>query len=313
MKHIDATIGAFAAQNHGVITLDDGLDLGVSLDQIRERVKSGRLIPLHERVYRAAGAPATWHGELLAAVRAAGPAAYASHHSFALLFDLRGTYSTRPEITVVGTQLPILRGVRVHRIDRLAKVDTTRRAGIPCLAPPLGLLLLGGRLPEVALHNAVHDAVHQRYTTVVKLQEVWNAYGGRGRPGSGKLRRAIQSLPPSGRGTQTGLEFDLYRVLVTAEIGEPELQYPILDANGEQRFLDVAYVIEKIDLEADGERDHTSPGARSADRRRDAAMRALGWAVKRYTKTVIQDEPHRIEREVRALVEQRQTLSPRRV
>jgi len=302
MKHMDTQLGEWAEVNHGVVALGEALQLGATEEQVRQRVLSGRLVSIHDGVYRVAGAPLTWHARLLAAVRAAGPHAYASHHSFARLYDLRGTYDARPEITVLGTQLPVLRGVRVHRIDRLARIDTAARDGIPCLAPPLGLLTLGSRVREVALHNAVHDALFQRFTTAVKLDEILRAYGGRGRRGTAKLRRALRSLPASGRGSQTGLELELYRLLVDAEVGDPELQLEIHDGDGVRRTLDVAYLRETVDLEADGRRDHTSPAAIASDARRDAAMRAIGWEPRRYRQDEIRGEPDRVVREVQALL-----------
>src|SRR3954451_19376787 len=111
--HVDVRIGTWAADHDGITTAAEAIALGVTPEQVHKRVVSGRLLVIHEGVYRVAGAPDTWRGRLRAATLAGGDDAYASHHAFARLNHLRGTYQTRPEITVVGARLPSLDGVRV--------------------------------------------------------------------------------------------------------------------------------------------------------------------------------------------------------
>jgi hypothetical protein len=292
--HVDSDIGRWAADNDGVISRDEALQLGISDDQLEKRVTSERLVIVHDGVYRVAGAPDTWHGRLRAATLAAGDAAFASHHAFARLMNLRGTYQSEPEITVVGTQLPILDGVRVHRIDRIDPVDVRRCDGIPCLAPPLGLLTLGARLHERGVHNAVHDAVKLGLTAPIKLDEILRRYGGRGRRGTASFRLALKGFPPSGRASETGLELDAYRLIVNAGLPEPELQHRIVDGNGENRRLDIAYLPQRVDVECDSERWHDP----IEDARRDAAMRAIGWEVLRFDDKIIYGHPERMLRKI---------------
>jgi hypothetical protein len=224
---------------------------------------------------------------LRAATLAGGEHAYASHHAFARLLGLRGTYQTMPEITVVGTRLPILEDVRVHRIDRLDPIDTTRRDGIACLAPPLGLLTLGARLHERGVHNAVHSAVHLGLTSVPKLDEIARRYGGRGRRGTASFRKALKRFPASGHASESGLELDAYRLIVNAGLPEPELQHRVIDGNGDPRRLDIAYLPQLVDVECDVDFWHDP----EQDARRDAAMNAIGWKVLRFKDVVIYGNP----------------------
>jgi hypothetical protein len=308
MKHPDVLIGEWAEEHLGVVSLAELLGLGITPDQAERRVNDRRLVVLHNGVYRVRGAPETWHGVVRAAVLAGGEHAYASHHSAMRLFGLRGIYDDRPEITILGTQLSVLRGVRVHRIDRLDRIDTTRRFGIPCLAPPLALLTLGARASERMVHNAVHDAIKTKITSAAKLDDVLRRYGGRGRRGTRKLRNARRSLPASGHATETGLELDGYRLLLAAGLGTPELQYWIVDANGDRRRLDVAYVAERINLEYDHDRWHDP----IQDEKRDAAVQAAGWLVRRYDADDVHGNPAPMLREVRRLLIDRSlSTSPR--
>lgn len=249
----------------------------------KRRLEAGLLIRRHESVYRHAAHPPTFEGELLAATMAANVVSAASGPSAMRLYDVRGTWSDLPEITVLGSQLPLLDGVHVRRIDRLDHGDIHWRCGIPVLAPPLALLLLGASEPEWKVGTAVHDMVFQRFTTYLRLIDALVRYGGKGRRGTAPFRKAVRSLDKDAKATQTNLEFRLLGGLRDAGLPEPHLQYRVVDANGDKRRLDFAWPELLHNVETDGDRDHLSPAARRADRARDAALEAVGWTVDRVT------------------------------
>ena len=301
-----AELGTWCSEHLGIVSLAEISALGLTEGRIDHLVATGQLEVLFDGVYRAASAPRSWEGDVRAAVLAGGEQAYASHHSAMRLFGLRGVYDDRPEITVVGTRLPVLRAVRVHRIDRLDPVDTCRRFGIPCLGPPLALLTLGARASERMVHNAVHDAIKTKITIGGKLEDVLRRYGCRGRRGTRKFRSALKSLPASGHATETGLELDGYRLLLAAGLGSPELQHWIVDGNGERRRLDVAYVAERINVEYDHNRWHDPV----EDEKRDAAVRAVGWEIRRYDADDVHGNPSPMLREIARLLTARSLSVP---
>ncbi len=119
------------------------------------------------------------------------------------------------------------------RLDRIAAQDHTKRFGIPVLAPPLALLLLGASESDRRVHVAVHDLVFQRFTARRHLLDVLKRYGGRGRRGTTKFRAAVRSLDEDGRASQTNLELDLVRLLALHGLPTPQLQLPVLGADGD--------------------------------------------------------------------------------
>ena len=128
----------------------------------------------------------------------------------------------------------------------------------------------------------------------------WAAFG-RGPAYARKTSRVFlnlcvvkQGFPPSGRASETGLELDAYRLIVNAGLPEPELQVRVIDGNGDRRRVDIAYLPERVDVEADSERWHDP----IEDARRDEAMRAIGWEVLRYRDDVIYGNPERMLREI---------------
>jgi very-short-patch-repair endonuclease len=299
MIEIDRRLAEWAGDHFGIVSLEEARACGATGKHVWHRARGGVLVPLHRGVFRHSAAPPSWEGRLRAALLAAGPNAVASHHSAARLYGWRGVYDDVPEVTVVGTRRPQVSGVRVHRLDRLDPFDRTRRFGLPCLAPPLALLGLGARASPRTVHNAVHDAVHLRQTTVSRLVDVLNRTGGRGRRGTAMLRDALAGVLAVGGATETGLELDLVRLLRAGGLPDPEVQLRVIDGNGEIRRLDVAYSGPRIDLDTDGDRWHSSALDRSRDRRRDAALEAVGYEVHRLGSHDIHQWPDRTVRRVR--------------
>jgi len=218
------------------------------------------------------------------------------------LMGLRGVWDETVEITHVGSRLPILDGVRVHRIDRLDAIDVYPRLGLPCLAPPIALLTLGARASARQVHNAMHDAIKLRITTRARLYEVLHRVGGRGRRGTVKFRNALRALPASGV-SETGLELDLYRLMLAGGWSPEELalQYEIVDGDGVRRFADIAVVDALTDLEANGGPWHEP----ESDRRRAEALRRVGWHTEYFGEDDIHVFAGRTLHRIRTVVEER--------
>lgn len=281
MFMFDVDLARAAEAQRGYVTIADCERAGVAESARKRRLEAGVLLRRHEGVYRHAAHPPTFEGELLAATLAVNGVAAASGPSEMRLYGVRGAWSDVPEITVVGTALPTLEGVRVRRLDRIDPGDVHRRAGVPVLAPPLGLLLLGASAPPWKVETAVHDMVFQGFTTRARLIDALARYGGHGRRGTCAYRKAVSTLDADGRATQTNLELKLLSAMRDAGLPEPHLQFRVVDGDGRKRVLDFAWPDAMLDLETDGDRDHLSPAARAGDRKRDAALRAVGWGVLR--------------------------------
>ena len=101
---------------------------------------------MHDGVYRHAAVPLTPEAEIRAAVLAGGRSAWASGRSAMRLYGCRSELvrSTRDH-TPRRLSTSCCRVSTVRRIDRIEDRDHCRRFGIPVLAPPLALLLLGAR------------------------------------------------------------------------------------------------------------------------------------------------------------------------
>jgi hypothetical protein len=277
----DAKLTRWSADHDGVVSLRAAADLGVDEDAVRRRARAGLLVREHAGIYRHVGTPASFETALRAAVDAAGGLGYVSGPSLMRLYGTRGEWTDRPELTLVGTEHLELPGVRIRRIDRLERRDVGRRAGLPTLSPPLGLLLLGASASAWKVSTAVHDMVFQGFTTRPRLVDVLARYGGRGRRGTTAFRKAVKSLDPNGRATQTNLELKLLAAIQAAGLPPPLVQHVVVDGDGRKRRLDLAWPAKQLDCETDGDRWHLNPADRADMATRDAALAKAGWRTER--------------------------------
>lgn len=86
---MDREIARIADRQHGLVTLEQLRELGISKDLAYQRVRAGRLHRVHEGVYSVGYALLTTEGHWLAAVLALGPGAVLSHQSAAALWGIR--------------------------------------------------------------------------------------------------------------------------------------------------------------------------------------------------------------------------------
>src|ERR671932_104568 len=115
---VHVVIAQFASRQHGVVTRAQLLGAGITVDEIRGRVRTGALLRVHRGVYRAGHRAPSVEADYLAAVLACGDDARLSGRAAAHLFGLLKGRAPAPEATA-----PVKRrvtGVRVHRgrIDR---------------------------------------------------------------------------------------------------------------------------------------------------------------------------------------------------
>src|SRR3954452_196739 len=95
----DHAIAALAQTQYGVFTSVQAEATGLTRDQRDRRLRGGRWISLHPGIYRIAGAPESWRGQLLADCWSVRGLAVASHRAAAELWTLPGGRDDIIEIT----------------------------------------------------------------------------------------------------------------------------------------------------------------------------------------------------------------------
>ena len=281
-----------AADQHGVIGIEQAHEAGLTNSQISHRLRTTRWRLVRPRVYRLAGTPLTWKARLMAECLAAGEDALASHRAAARLWDLRGLRSDSIEITVGRHRLGATRSARLHRCNLLVAEDRRQVDSIPVTGPELTLLHLAGQLPLRQTDGLIDDALRKGLTTLPRLRWRLGVLGRRGRNGSGRLRALLDARDPENAKAQSSLERAFLSLVRTTDLPKPHLQHLVSAADG--AFLarvDAAWPAEQLAVELDGFEFHSHLADWSHDYERQAELQALGWTVLRFTWWNVHERP----------------------
>jgi len=91
---------------------------------------------------------------------------------------------------------------------------------------------------------------------------------------------AVRELLPLADGrAESPMESGARLAMIDGGLPIPELQYEVIDGNGERRRLDFAWPKYRVAVEYDGVDWHSDPDAVRNDRRRRLALQDIGWIV----------------------------------
>lgn len=293
--HVDATVGALAARQWGVIARRQLLDAGLTHAMVGRRVRSGRLLRLHRGVYAVGHARLRREGHWLAAVLAAGPPAVLSHRDAAGLHDLRAANHARVDVTT--TQDRRGEGIRVHRTTVLDEEDVTTLRGIPVTTVARTLVDLAGVVPRDHLARALKEAARRNVLDLTAIEATLDRTRGRRGPGHAALSQAIEEHTALGLSTTRSSLEDAFRRLLRGA----GLPFPTTNAHIEGLEVDAIWHGRRIAVELDGWAHHHTREAFQRDRERDATLTVAGWTVLRFTHHDVVRRPDRVLRTLRRL------------
>ena len=91
---------------------------------------------------------------------------------------------------------------------------------------------------------------------------------------------SVRDLIPLADGrAESPMESEARLAMIDGGLPIPELQYEIVDGNGELRRVDLAWPEYRVAVEYDGLDWHSGADAMRRDRRRSAALMDVGWVV----------------------------------
>jgi hypothetical protein len=170
-----------------------------------------------------------------------------------------------------GHQLRPTDGLVVHRRDGAPLVTVGERAAT---APAWTAVEVARSLRRPRALATLDAALRSGACT---RGEIWRAATQQaGRRGIVAVR---DLLPLADGRAESPMESEARLAMIDGGLPTPELQFEIVDGNGELRRLDFAWPDFRVAVEYDGLDWHSGPDAMRNDRRRHAALLDIGWVV----------------------------------
>ncbi|MGH2985674.1 MAG: DUF559 domain-containing protein [Solirubrobacterales bacterium] len=285
---IDERIARLASRQLGLVSHGQLRRVGLGQSAIRRRREAGRIHLVFPGVYAVGHTALTEVAHLLSRVMACGPAAVLSHDHAAHLWSVLPRWE-EADLTLVHVTVPPgsrrgrRPGVIAHR-SALDPVDRTLHRGIPVTGPARTILDLAAGPDPRRLERAIDQAITDELLDPRTLRAVLDRYPAtRGR---GALRSMLGSADRLSTVTESKLEERFLKLIRDAGFPPPALNVRI----GRMR-VDAAWPEHRVAVELDGYRWHRTQGRQETDRRREAALRGLGYTPLRYSAAQVFDQP----------------------
>jgi len=284
LRTLDFAIAAIAGPQHGVITREQLLELGMTDGGISYRVAIGRLHRLHDGVYAVGHRPVSPLPHAMAAVLACGPGAALSHGSAATLWGIAQHWHTPLEVTARSARRRAR--LRIHRSTTLTPEDITEHYGIPVTTPARTLLDNAGAngLTDTALARAVNDLRLAHYLNLADISELLARH-----PQTKATKRLRPHVAHPHR-APTRSEFEDAFIIFAKRYALPD---PLVNADVAGHEADIYYPAQKLVIELDGYETHGTRDQFESDRDRDMDLLAAGIATARVTWDRMRQRPKR--------------------
>jgi hypothetical protein len=263
---------------------------------------------VHPGVYRLAGTPPSWVGDVWAAVLATGSGATVTHETALALHG--SAHVPRRPITLTAEGAPparALAGVVVRSPGRppparvaapgpggrrpgVRVADISVVEGLPVSTPARALVEVAGRLGRRTLGRTLDDLVFARRTTYAAVGTCL-ARAGPAAPGAATLARVLDERSDAAVPAASELERGLFAALAAGGLPPPCRQMRLPGRGAVPGTVDAAYADCRLILEADGRRWHTRVADLRRDHERDAEAARVGWQTLRFLYEQVVGDP----------------------
>ena len=294
MRHkldtVDSRIDEVASRQHGVVTLRQLEEIGLSRYAVAERAKRGRLHRIHRGVYAVGHRGLSLHGRFKAAVLACGDGAVLSHVSAAVLWQLLKPIDGPVHITTPRTSGRARRpGIHLHRSPSLK--PNPEPSPSPSYSQQEGGR--GGRLLVTYRHNIPVTSV-SRTLEDLRATSFLSPH---------LVRRVTRQAEVKGYRLEhiktDRTRSDLEMLFLTI-VRRYSLPHPEVNVRLGRWTVDFLWRDQKVVVETDFFTYHRGSIAREDDHARDLDLRSTGYTVLRYDDTQLENEPARVAADVAA-------------
>jgi very-short-patch-repair endonuclease/predicted transcriptional regulator of viral defense system len=262
-----------AGRQHGFLSSQQLLELGLTPRAISSRLACGRIHRLHRGVYSVGHRALTVQGWRMAAVLRGGPGTVLSHRAAGSEWALR-RWSGRAAITV-PTWRPADDRIEIHS-STLPADERTVLDGIPITTVPRTLLDLATILDADALLRAVNEAEVRRLADPLSLPALLERH--RGERGAAALRAALASAGFGMGITREDLEELFARFIARHGLPQPELNAPV-QVGGRFYVADCMWRRQRLIVELQSVTYHGTAVAMTRDADRTRNLMLADWRV----------------------------------
>jgi hypothetical protein len=267
-----------AGQQWGVIGSRQLRDCGVSASTSQRWCADGKLHLIHRGVYALGHPSVPIEGLLVAALLHAGRDGVLSHRTAAWWWGLIDVAPGTIDVSTsawAGSSADLV----VHHRRRM---ERTRHRRFPITTVPQTLLDFAAAAPLNQVRRALAEADYRRLLNPRPVAEIL----GHGRPGSAKLRNALERHQPRLARARSRLERAFFALCESADIPLPELNVRLHGWT-----VDAFWRRERLAVELDGYGNHHSRAQIDRDRRKELCLRKAGLSVVRYSEEQLTEEP----------------------
>jgi very-short-patch-repair endonuclease len=255
---------------------------GLTRAAIQARVDRGRLVRAFRDVYITGDPELMPLARLSAALLALGPSSVLSHRSAAAVWGLAEADPSTIHATVCARNPRPRRGIRLHRVSRLHRADTTTLSNLRVTALARTLIDFAADASSSELHHAFGEARAKHRLTDPALKSALKRLP-TNHPGAAIVRRMLRDGDTYDRSKAERIMRRLCR--------QAQLPQPIVNEHLHGFVADFLWPDAKLIIEVDGHGTHGTRRAFENDRRRDQIHAAHGYLVIRITWNQLQHEP----------------------
>lgn len=252
----------------------------------------GRLHLVHRGVYALGHAAFPIEGRLVAALLYTGPDAVLSHATALWWWELVPDLSSSIEVSAPGRASSVPE-VLVHRRRCF---ERTRHRRFPVTTPAQTVVDCAEGATNERLRRILAEAEYRGLLDVTRIA----AMLGKGRPGSVKLRRALDHHQPRLALTRSPLEEAFLPLCETGGVPAPEVNARIHRAT-----VDLLWRPQKLVVELDGYHNHRTPAQLRRDRSIELRLRRAGFLVIRYSWAQVMRQPEVVVEDLGEVLKER--------
>lgn len=267
-----------SADQHGVFSRSQLVDLGASATDIRRRVRNGTWATVLPSVYGVVGHRDTWLRRLWAAHLHAGPDSVVSHHSAGRLQGDESAFRGRVELMVHPNRGRAPEGVTWFRRVDLDDDEIERQPGCPPMTTAARTAVdLAGVIGTVRLRRFVEASVVEHRCTLAEIGAIHARVRRSGKRGVRRLETVLDAIGPGEAIPRTELERLGDSLIADAGLPAPVFEHPLPNERGRSGFVDRCWPEALLIVEFDGRKwhDRSDQRRRDIDRRNEALV--LGY------------------------------------